>query len=72
MRSDTGPPRADPSTGGKKIRDPPAWAGQLKIFTLNRIDRIVSCRVTVALSERVNLYDQQMLILPRTTRTYAT
>jgi len=45
MRSDTGPPRASPGTGGKIFEIPPAWAGQLKTFTLNRIDRIISCRV---------------------------
>ena len=32
----------------------------------------LSCRVTWAWSERANLYNQQIIILPRKTKTYAT
>jgi hypothetical protein len=32
----------------------------------------VSCRVTLALFERANLYNRQIMILPRETKTYAT
>ena len=32
---------------------------------------IVSCRETCARSERVNLYERQIMILPRKTKTYA-
>jgi len=66
------PAESGPRYWGKNVRDTPTWAGQIKIFTLNRIDRIVSCSVTLALSERVNLYNRQIMVLHRKTRKFAT
>jgi len=74
----TGPPIVASNLGKKKkVFFPPTPApsfpskgGPTEIFTLNR--KIISCRVTWALSKTANLYSRQIMILQRKTETYAT
>ena len=51
---------------------PPAKANQLKIIYTKSEGLIVSCRVTWARSESVNLYSRQIMVLPRKAKTQAT
>ena len=50
------------------FRVSPARADRLNVFTLNLT---VSCRVTWAWSEGVNLYSRQIMVTPRKRKTFA-
>jgi hypothetical protein len=63
-----GSPRAGFEPQWKKLFRPPARVDRLQIFTLNRKDWL-SVAEWLGL-ERVNLYNRQMMTLPRKIKTY--
>jgi hypothetical protein len=56
----------------EKLPPPPSKGGLAKNLYTKAERMTVSCRVTSAWSERVNLYNRQKMILPRNIKTYAT
>jgi hypothetical protein len=66
------PPRVGLGPGGKIVSGTPSKGGPAKnIYSKSEI-LTLSCRGTWAWSERVNLYNRQIMILPRSTKTCAT
>ena len=68
-----GPPRAGSGPVKKKSTPPlpPSKGGPAKNLYTKSEGATLSCRVNWAWSERVNLYNRKIMILPKNTKTYA-
>ena len=63
---------AETGFGCKTFSGPPSKGGPAKNLYTKSERQIFSCRVTWAWFERVSMYNQQTVILPIKTETYAT
>jgi hypothetical protein len=68
----TGPPKAGSGPDKNCFSGPTSKGGPAKNLYTKSERLIIGFRVTWAWSERVNLYNRQIMILPRHTKTYAT